>query len=74
LWQALRFKCGELSALVLRADDPAEAAGYVLGYLPKHFDYVFEQLFGRKRLPTSRGPESVPPVALRGGKHDARRA
>jgi Na+-driven multidrug efflux pump len=71
LWQALRFKCGELSALVLRADDPAEAAGYVLGYLPKHFDYVFEQLFGRKRLPAWRGPEAVRPVAMRGGQHGA---
>jgi hypothetical protein len=53
LWQALRNKCGEISALVLRADDPGEAAAYVLDYLPKHFEHVFEQLFGRKqkRLP-----------------------
>jgi hypothetical protein len=42
-----------LSALVLRADDPRRAAGYVLGYLPKHLEYIFELLFGRKRLPTS---------------------
>src|SRR5205085_2263575 len=35
LWQALHGKCGELSALVLRADDPGEAAEYVLGYLPR---------------------------------------
>jgi hypothetical protein len=42
LWQAMRCKCGELSALVLRADDPEEAATYVLGYLPKHFKYVLE--------------------------------
>ena len=48
LWQSLRGKCGELSALVLRADDPGEAAAYVLGYLPKHFEYVFELIDGLK--------------------------
>jgi hypothetical protein len=42
-WRAVRRKCGELSALVLRADDPAEAAEYVLGYLPKHLEHVFER-------------------------------
>jgi len=56
LWQALRSKCGELSALVLRADDPGEAAAYVLRYLPKHFEYVFEQLFGPKRRPVLSDP------------------
>jgi hypothetical protein len=49
LRQALRSKCGELSALVLRSDDPGEAATYVLGYLPKHFEYVFELIHGQKR-------------------------
>src|SRR5262245_40606375 len=49
LWQGLRCKCGELSALVLRADDPGEAAEYVLAYLPKHFEYVFQLIHGRKR-------------------------
>jgi hypothetical protein len=49
LWQELRDKCDELSALVLRADDPKEAATYVLGYLPKHFDYLFELLYGPRR-------------------------
>jgi hypothetical protein len=58
LWQALRAKCGEISALVLRADDPGEAAAYVLGYLPKHFEYVFEQLFGPKRSPVLRDCEA----------------
>jgi hypothetical protein len=48
LWRALRSKCGELSVLVLRADDPAEAARYVLGYLPEHLDYVFELVRGPK--------------------------
>jgi hypothetical protein len=43
LWHALRCKCGELSDLVLRADDPEEAAAYVLGYLPKHFKYALEE-------------------------------
>jgi hypothetical protein len=51
LWQALRLKCGELSALVLKADDPARAAAYLFDYLPNHLEYVFEQIFGRKRLP-----------------------
>src|SRR5262249_56090240 len=50
LWEALRCKCGELSALVLRADDPGEAITFVLGYLPKHFQYAFE-LCGRKHPP-----------------------
>ena len=49
LWRALRCKCGELSALILRADDPHEAAAYVLGYLPKDLEYVFEQARGQKR-------------------------
>jgi hypothetical protein len=49
LWQALRSKCGELSALVLRAADPSEAAAYVLDYFPKHLEHVFEQLFGQRR-------------------------
>jgi hypothetical protein len=60
LWQALRSKCGEVSALVLRAHDPGEAADYVLGYLPKHFDYVFEQLFGRVRPSTARSARRRP--------------
>jgi hypothetical protein len=47
LWQAMRCKCGELSALVLRADDPEEAAAYVLRYLPKHFKYALEPARGR---------------------------
>ena len=49
LWQALHGKCGELSALVLRADDPGQAAAYVLRYLPKHLEYVCEVVRGRKR-------------------------
>jgi hypothetical protein len=69
LWQALRHKCGEISALVLRADDPGEAAAYVLGYLPKHFEHVFEQLFGRKRRPALNGPEAGQWVAPGGDGH-----
>ena len=45
--QDLRWKCDELMALVLQADDPEKAAAYVLRYLPKHFDHVFELLCGR---------------------------
>jgi hypothetical protein len=69
LWQALRCKCGELSTLLLRADDPGEAAAYVLGYLPKHLEYVFEQLFGRKRLPVmgGSGGQLATSVAARAG-------
>jgi hypothetical protein len=47
-WQDIRWKCDELMALVFQTDDPKEAAAYVLGYLPKHIDYVFELLCGRK--------------------------
>src|SRR5262249_14225619 len=41
LWQALRWKCGELSALVLRADDPGEAIPFVLASPPRPFQYAF---------------------------------
>ena len=71
VWQALRTKCGELSALVLRADDPDEAASYVLGYLPKHFEYTFEQLRGRKRRPVPGDSEAARQIALRHGWHGA---
>jgi hypothetical protein len=54
LRQALRGKCDELSALVMRADDPEEAAAYVLGYLPEHFEFAMELLCGRNR-PRTRG-------------------
>jgi Na+-driven multidrug efflux pump len=70
LWQALRCKCAELSTLVLRCDDPGEAASYVLGYLPKHLEYVFEELFGRKRSPMLRF-EAAGPVASRNGRREA---
>jgi hypothetical protein len=43
LWRTLRCKCGELLALVQRADDPGAAAAYVLDYLPKHFEHVLER-------------------------------
>ena len=43
LWRALRRKCGELRALVLQADDPAEAAAYVLDHLPNQLEDVFER-------------------------------
>src|SRR5262245_9754007 len=69
LWQALRCKCAELSALVVRADDPGEAAAYVLAYLPKHFEYVFEQLGGPKYRPGSGGREAVWQAALGDGRY-----
>jgi hypothetical protein len=43
----MRCKCGELSALVIQADDPKEAAAYVLGYLPKHIKHLLEPAQGR---------------------------
>ena len=52
LGQTLRRKCRELSTLVLRADDPEEAASCVLGYLSKHIGYVFELVHGRNRSPS----------------------
>ena len=67
LWQALRCKCGELSALVLRADDPGEAAAYVLGYLPKHLEYVFDLLHGQKRRPVLSDRKALGHVARRNG-------
>jgi hypothetical protein len=69
-WQALRHKCGELSALLLRADDPGEAAAYVLDYLPKHIEYVFEQLFGRKRRPLPNRHEAWSQLARGGDDQD----
>jgi hypothetical protein len=56
LWQALRLKCRELSALVCRAGRPGEAAVYVLDYLPAQFEYTIELLLGRQRLRAVDGP------------------
>jgi hypothetical protein len=70
-WQSLRSKCGELSALVLRADNPDDAASYVLGYLPKHFEFIFEQLRGRKRRPILGDVEAARQLALQDGWHGA---
>ncbi len=71
LCHALRCKCGELSALVLRADDPGEAAAYVLGYLPKHFEYMLDLLYCQKARRASGGPRVVGPVAPRDEGHGA---
>jgi hypothetical protein len=54
--------------LVLRSADPGEAAAYVLGYLPKHFEYVLELIHGRKRRPVLGDPEAMSSVALREGE------
>jgi hypothetical protein len=69
-WQALRNKCWELSALVLRADDPGEAAAYVLAYLPKHIEHVFEQLFGHTRRSLPSRHEAWSQVARGGDEQD----
>src|SRR5262249_20315387 len=71
LWQALHGKCGELSALVLRADDPGLAAAYVLHYLPKHLEYVFEVVRGQKRRPVLGDLAAGCQVAPRQGEHHA---
>src|SRR4051794_16676540 len=71
LWQELRGKCDELSALVLRAENPEEAAAYVLGYLPKHFDYLFELLFGPRRGQLLDPVGKAFPSSHRNGKRDA---
>jgi hypothetical protein len=70
LWQNLRGKCGELSAFVLRADDPRMAAAYVLEYLPRHFEYVFELIYGQKRRPVLADPRAEFPLAPRNGAYD----
>jgi hypothetical protein len=49
----------------LRADDPGEAAAYVLRYLPKHFEYVCELIQDQKCRPVCDGFEATCPVALR---------
>jgi hypothetical protein len=69
LWQALRGKCAELSALVLRAGDPGEAAAYVLDYLPRHFEYVFELIYGQKRRPVPNHREAMHQPEKRNGNH-----
>jgi hypothetical protein len=58
-WDLLRCKCDELSALVLRSNNPGEAAGDVLAYLPKRFEHVFEQLLGSERTALLARVESV---------------
>jgi hypothetical protein len=70
LWQDLRGKCSELSALVLRADNPREAAAYVLGYLPKHFDYIFELFYSQKRRQLLGAFEPAGPFAMQEGRLD----
>src|SRR5262249_18990821 len=47
-WQDLRWKCDESLAIVFQADDPQEAARYVLSYLPRHVEHVLEFLCGSK--------------------------
>jgi hypothetical protein len=70
LWQDLRGKCDELSTLVLRAEDPEEAAAYVLGYLPKHFEYLFELLCGPRRARALACVGAALQTSRRNGKHD----
>ena len=60
LWRALRCKCGELLALVQRADDPGAAAAYVLGYLPKLFEHVAERAPAASEGRGQRSPVRTP--------------
>jgi hypothetical protein len=71
LWQDLRGKCDELSSLVLRADDPEEAAAYVLNYLPKHLEYLLELLCGRRRVLAQDPVGALSQPTHRNGKHNA---
>jgi hypothetical protein len=71
LWQNLRARCDDLATLVLQADEPEEAAAYVLGYLPKHLDYLFELLCGQKRVRVLDGVKAMCEVAHRNGKQPA---
>jgi hypothetical protein len=72
LWQNLRAKCDDLATLILWADNPEEAAAYVLGYLPKHLEYLFELLSSKKRAPVLNGVEAVGGGVCRNGKHQAK--
>ena len=69
LWQNLRARCDDLATLVLSADNREEAAAYVLGYLPKHLEYLFELLYSRKRMPVLYSVEAAGEVARRNGTH-----
>ena len=73
LWEAVRSKCSELSALVLWADDPGEAAAYALAYLPKHFDYVFELVQGQRRRRSLGIPRNRPNAEVRSQNAERKR-
>jgi hypothetical protein len=53
----------------LWADNREEAAAYVLSYLPKHLEYLFELLSIQKRAPVLDSFEAGGGVARRNGKH-----
>ena len=63
----IRWKCEELMALVLQADNPEAAAAYVLRYLPKHVDSVFERLDGREEARRKASEETAIPTAPSSG-------
>ena len=69
LWRNLRARCDDLATLVLWADNREEAAAYVLGYLPKHLEYLFELLSIQKRAPVLDVVEAGGGVARRNGQH-----
>jgi hypothetical protein len=69
LWRNLRAKCDDLATLVLWAEDRHEAAAYVLNYLPKHLEYLFELLSIHKRAPVLDIVEEGGGVTRRNGKH-----
>ena len=72
LWKRLRAKCDDLATLVLWADNREEAAAYVLSYLPKHLEYLFELLSIQKRAPVLDSLEAGGGVARRNGKHNSK--
>jgi hypothetical protein len=69
LWRTLRARCDDLATEVLWADNREEAAAYVLSYLPKHLEYLFELLSVQKRAPVLDSVEAGAGVARRNGKH-----
>ena len=66
LWRALRRKCGELRALVLQAEGPAEAAAYVLDHLRNQLEDVFERATAAPE-DGGQGPEVSGPAVLTSG-------
>lgn len=51
LYRGIQTKHSEITALILRAEDPQTAAMFVLERLPQSLDYATELLYGPRRRP-----------------------